>query len=108
MVALLDGSIILNSRSHMFDFLSGKFSSLFNKLTGQSHLSEKNVQDSIEQIKESLLEADVPYKLIEQFIESVKTEVMGQKVIKSLKPGEQFVKVVHDKLLEFLGGKNES
>ncbi len=92
----------------MFDFLSGKFSSLFNKLTGQSHLSEKNIQDSMEQIKESLLEADVPYKLIEQFIESVKAEVVGQKVIKTLKPGEQFVKIIHDRLLEFLGGKNES
>ena len=100
-------SILLPQRSPMFDFLSGKFSSLFNKLTGKSHLSEQNIQESIEQIKESLLEADVPYALIENFIDSVKTQVVGQKVIQSLKPGDQFVKIVHDKLLEFLGGKNE-
>lgn len=93
-------------RLNMFDFLSGKFSSLFNNLTGQARLSEKNIQDTIETIKESLLEADVPYKLIEQFIESIKADVLGQKVLGSLKPGEQFVKVVHDRLLEFLGGKD--
>lgn len=90
----------------MFDFLSGKFSNLFNTLTGQGRLSEKNIEDTIEQIKESLLEADVPHALIEQFVASVKSDVLGQKVLGSLKPGEQFVKVVHDRLLEFLGGKD--
>jgi signal recognition particle subunit SRP54 len=90
----------------MFDFLSQKFSSIFNSLTGQNKLSEKNIEDTIESIKESLLEADVPHALIEQFVTSVKSDVLGQKVIASLKPGEQFVKVVHDRLLDFLGGKD--
>lgn len=89
----------------MFDFLSNKFSSLFNTLTGQNKLSEKNIDETLTQIKESLLEADVPYKLIEQFIDSIKADVLGQKVVGSLKPGEQFLKVVHERLLQFLGGK---
>jgi len=91
----------------MFDFLSNKFSSIFTQLTGQSRLTESNIEETLTQIKESLLEADVPHKLIEQFIQSVKTDVIGQKVLKSLKPGEQLVKVVHERLLAFLGGKNQ-
>lgn len=92
----------------MFDFLSNKFSSLFEKLSGQRTITEQNIQDTLTQVKESLLEADVPYDLIEQFVDSVKTEVMGQKVLSSLKPGEQLVKVVHERLLHFLGGKSNT
>lgn len=92
----------------MFDFLSNKFSSIFTKITGQSRLTESNIEETLTQIKESLLEADVPYNLIEKFIDSVKADIIGQKVIGSLKPGEQLVKVVHERLLTFLGGKNQS
>ncbi|MDR3550144.1 MAG: signal recognition particle protein [Candidatus Babeliales bacterium] len=91
----------------MFDFLSNKFSSIFTQLTGKGRLTEQNIEEALAQIKESLLEADVPHKLIEQFIGSVKTDVLGQKVLGSLKPGEQLVKVVHERLLAFLGGKNQ-
>lgn len=91
----------------MFDFLSNKFSSLFKTITGQSKLTEKNIEDTLNQIKESLLEADVPYALIEQFTESVKKEVLGQKVLGSFKPGEQLLKIVNDKLVAFLGGKTD-
>lgn len=91
----------------MFDFLSNKFSSLFKTITGQSKLTEKNIEDTLHQIKESLLEADVPYALIEQFTDSIKKEVLGQKVLGSLKPGEQLLKIVNDKLVAFLGGKTD-
>ena len=91
----------------MFDFLSNKFSSIFKTVTGQSKLTEKNIEDTLTQIKESLLEADVPYALIEQFTESVKQEVLGQKVLGALKPGEQLLKIVNDKLVAFLGGKSD-
>lgn len=91
----------------MFDFLSNKFSSIFKTITGQSKLTEKNIEDTLAQIKDSLLEADVPHALIEQFAESVKKEVLGQKVLGSLKPGEQLLKIVNDKLVAFLGGKTE-
>jgi len=92
----------------MFDFLSEKFSSIFSRLTGKGYLSEDNVQEAIEKVKDALLEADVPYKLVEEFTESIKQEVVGQKVIKSLKPSDQFIKVVNERLLYFLGASSGS
>lgn len=88
----------------MFDFLSKKFSSVFSALTGQNKLTEKNIDESIGKIKDSLLSADVPYELVGQFIDEIKQEVVGKKVINSMNPAEQFVKVVYDRLLAFLGG----
>ena len=89
----------------MFDFLSKSFSSIFSSLTGQSKLTEKNIDESIQKIKDSLLEADVPYDLTHTFIAEIKQDVVGQKVVNSLRPSEQFVKVVYDRLLAFLGGE---
>jgi len=89
----------------MFDFLSEKFSSIFSRLTGKGYLSEDNLQEAILKVKDALLEADVPYKLVEEFVESIKTDLIGKKVIKSIKPSEQFVKIVHDRLLHFLGAE---
>jgi len=90
----------------MFDFLSEKFSSIFSRLTGKGYLSEDNVQEAIEKVKDALLEADVPYKLVDEFTESIKNEVVGQKVIKSLKPSDQFIKIVNERLLHFLGAES--
>ena len=89
----------------MFGFLSKSFSSIFSSLTGQSKLTEKNIDESIQKIKDSLLEADVPYELANTFIAEIKQDVIGQKVVNSLRPSEQFVKVVYDRLLAFLGGE---
>ncbi|MBP6869519.1 signal recognition particle protein [Candidatus Babeliales bacterium] len=89
----------------MFGFLSKSFSSIFSSLTGHGKLTEKNIDESITKIKESLLEADVPYELTNTFIADVKQDVLGQKVVNSLRPNEQFVKVVYDRLLAFLGGE---
>jgi len=91
----------------MFDFLSRKFSDIFSRLTGKASLSEDNIQDALQKVKDALIEADVPYKLVEEFTESIKGEVVGRKIIKSLKPGEQFIKVVNERLLHFLGGKDD-
>ncbi len=88
----------------MFDFLSKKFSSVFSRLTGKGALTEKNIQEALEKVRDALLEADVPQKLVQEFIQSIQKEVVGQKVTASLKPGEQFIKVVHERLLHFLGG----
>jgi len=87
----------------MFDFLSEKFSSIFSRITGKGYLSESNLQEAIAKVKDALLEADVPYKLVDEFIESIKKEVVGKKVVTSLKPAEQFIKIVHERLLFFLG-----
>lgn len=89
----------------MFDFLSKSFSSIFSSLTGNSKLTEKNIDESMQKIKDSLLESDVPYELCNTFIAEIKQDVVGQRVVNSLRPSEQFVKVVYDRLLAFLGGE---
>lgn len=91
----------------MFDFLSEKFSSIFSRITGKSHLTEQNIHEALEKVKEALLEADVPYKVVETFTASIKQEVLGQKVLTSLKPDEQFIKIVHDKIQQFLSDSDE-
>jgi signal recognition particle subunit SRP54 len=89
----------------MFDFLSNKFSNLFSRLTGQNKLTQQNMQETLLKVKDALLEADVPYQLVETFLNEVSAEVVGQKVLTaSLKPGEHLIKIIHDKLVHFLGG----
>jgi signal recognition particle subunit SRP54 len=87
----------------MFDFLTNKFSSIFSSLQTNKKLTEHNIQDACDNVQDALLEADVPYDLVQIFIEEVKKEVIGQKVWASLKPGDQFIKIVHDRLKHFLG-----
>ncbi len=92
----------------MFDFLSQKFSSIFSSLSGKKTLDQGSVDQALAQVKDALLSADVPYDLVEQFTQSVSDEVVGKKLIGRLKPSEQFLKVVNDKLLAFLGGADNS
>jgi len=73
---------------------------------GNKTLNEKNIGAALDQVKEALIEADVPFRLIDPFIESVKKESLGMKVLASVKPGEQFVKIVQETLLKFMGGKS--
>ena len=89
----------------MFDFLSKKISSIFTRLTGQDRLTEKNMDETLSKVYDALLEADVPYEVVQAFISEVKADALGKKVFSSLKPGEQLLKIVHDKLLQFLGGQ---
>lgn len=87
----------------MFDLLSKRFGSIFNQF-GKKRLQESDLQDTLQLIVDSLLEADVPHDLAQQFAQEVKKEAVGKQIIKGLKPGDQFVKIVHDKLKQFLGG----
>jgi len=89
----------------MFDFLSNKFSHIFKSITGTSHLSEKNITQTLEKVRESLLEADIPYDVVEQFIQEIKQDVTGKKILHSMKPAEQLIKIIHEKICEFLGSK---
>ncbi len=88
----------------MFDFLTEKFSSVFSSLTGKNKLTEQNLSVVLDQIKDSLLESDVPYSSVQTFVDGIKNEVVGQKVTASLRPDEQFIKIVYDRMLSFLGG----
>lgn len=91
--------------SSMFDFLSKKFSSIFSSFTGQKHLDANSIQDALNKVEDALLEADVPYEVVKSFVAQVKNEAIGRKVIGTLDPGKQFIKIVHEQLKMFLGGQ---
>ena len=90
----------------MFDFLSQKFSGILGWVKDKGRLTEKNVSDAITQVREALLDADVPLNVIDDFLNQVQQEIVGQKIHAKLNAGQTLIKIVHDKLLEFLGGKN--
>lgn len=75
---------------------------------GENVLTEDAIQHALDTVTESLLEADVPYSVVQEFIASVRSEVVGQKIMSALKPSEQLMKVVRDKINDFLGGKDMS
>ncbi|HEX4069252.1 MAG TPA: signal recognition particle protein [Candidatus Babeliales bacterium] len=90
----------------MFDFLSQKFSSLFSGLESSKKLTEQNIQETLQSVEQALLEADVPYGVVQTFIAAVKQDVVGQKITGALKPAEQLMMVVQRKIVEFLGGSD--
>lgn len=87
----------------MFSVLSDKFSSIFKTITGENKISAANIQTALSQVHDALLEADVPLVVVEQFMKEVEHEALGERVLKSLKPSEQFIKLVHEKIKKFLG-----
>ena len=88
----------------MFSTLSDSLDKTFRNLRGVGKISEKNISDALREIRVALLEADVEYTVAKTFIEHVKEQAMGAEVFKSIKPGEQIVKIFHDELAELLGG----
>lgn len=90
----------------MFNNLSDKFDTIFRKLKGQGKLSEQNIQDSMREVRRALLEADVNFKIVKNFINEVSKQAIGQEVMKSLTPGHQVVKIVHEQLIHLMGEKN--
>ncbi len=90
----------------MFDNLTDKLQDTFRNLTGRGALTDKNIQDAMRQVRLALLEADVNYKTVKEFIAEVTEECLGEKVLKSVTPGQQAIKVVNDKLTELMGEAN--
>jgi signal recognition particle subunit SRP54 len=88
----------------MFDSLSTRLQSIFDRLGGRGRLSEDNIQEALREVRVALLEADVNFKVVKTFMDRVKDRAVGQDVLKSLTPAQQVVKVVHDELVELLGG----
>ncbi|WP_418152552.1 signal recognition particle protein [Litorimonas sp. RW-G-Af-16] len=88
----------------MFEALGDKLSNVFDGLTGRGALSEKDVNAAMREIRIALLEADVALPVVKDFVERVRKEAVGEKVIKSIKPGQMVVKIVNDALIETLGG----
>jgi signal recognition particle subunit SRP54 len=88
----------------MFEALTQRLEAIFDRLRGAGRLTEDNVQEALREIRVALLEADVHFKVVRTFVERVRERAVGQEVLKSLTPGQQVVKLVHDELVELLGG----
>ena len=88
----------------MFENLSDKIMASIKKVRGQSKITEANVEEVIKEIRLSLLEADVNFKVVKNFIDKVKAKALGTEVLQNVNPGQQFVKIVHDELVNTLGG----
>ena len=87
----------------MLEKITGTFSSIVRTLSGKSSISEKNIEETVEQIKMALLEADVNLRVVRRFVNSTIEEAKGEKVLKAVNPGQQFVKIIYDKLVSMLG-----
>ncbi len=90
----------------MFDSLSGKLQNAFRNLRGLGKISETNVADSLRDVRLALLDADVNFKVVKDFIERVREKSLGQEVIAAIHPGQQIIKIIHDELVGLLGSEN--
>lgn len=90
----------------MFADLNEKLSGVFKRLKGEARISEANIAEVVKQVRMALLEADVNYKVVKSFVSGVQEAALGESVIKSVSPAQQFIKIVHDNLVEILGGKD--
>ncbi len=90
----------------MLDNLGSRFQEIFKKVRGHGKLSESNIKEALREVKMSLLEADVNYKVVKDFTAKIQEKAIGTDVLKGINPGQQFIKIVNDELVELLGGTN--
>jgi len=91
----------------MFDGLSNKFSDILRTFSGKASISEKNIQDAVEEIKVALIEADVNLRVVRRFVNQTIEEAKGALVLRTVNPGQQFVKILHDKMAKLLGDEKQ-
>ena len=87
----------------MFETLTNKLGGVFRRMSGRGRINEKNVRDSMRQVRQALLEADVNYQVARKFCDDVVQDALGEQVIQSLHPGQVMVKIVHDHLVKLMG-----
>lgn len=92
----------------MFNQLTEKFEEIVNKVRGYTRLSDNNIKEALKEVRVALLEADVNYKVVKEFMTKTEEKALGELTIKGVMPGQQFIKIVYDQLLELLGGKTEA
>lgn len=92
----------------MFDNLSDRLTSVFRSFGGKAQLTEENIQAGLREVRLALLEADVNYKVVRDFVESIKEKCLGVPLLKGVSPAQQVAKIVHDELVELLGGESAS
>lgn len=90
----------------MFESLTDRLSQAFSKITSRGVLSEKDIDDAMREIRVALLEADVSLPVVKEFIAKVKEDALGEKVVKSVQPGQMVIKIVHDELVKLLGAES--
>ena len=93
--------------ANLFNQFSGRLNKVIKDLTGQGRLTESNIQEALRDIRIALLEADVSLPIAKEFIEQIRVKAIGTEVMQSLKPGEVFIKIVHDELVSLMGEYNE-
>ena len=91
----------------MFESLTKKLERAFKNIRGLGKLTEKNIKDSLQEIRVALLEADVNYKVVKQFISDIQDAAVGREVLESIQPGQQIVKIVYDELVKIMGGSSQ-
>jgi signal recognition particle subunit SRP54 len=91
----------------MFENLSDKLDAVFRKLKGHGKLTEKNIEEGLKEVRLALLEADVHYRVVKEFVAAVKERALGQEVLTSLTPGQQVIKIVNAELTELMGTQHE-
>ena len=89
----------------MFESLGERLDVVFRRLRGHGTLTEKNIEEALREVRLALLEADVNFRVVKDFVERVKSQSLGQEVLASLSPGQQVIKIVHNELVELLGGQ---
>jgi signal recognition particle subunit SRP54 len=92
----------------MFDSLSDKLDQVFKKLRGQGVMTEENIKDALREVRLVLLEADVNFKVVKDFIERVRERAVGTQVLQSLAPGQQVIKIVHEELVSLMAGDGDN
>ena len=92
----------------MFESITSKFSGVMRTLSGKGKITEKNVRDAVEEIKEALLDADVNLRVVRRFVNATLDEALGEKVLNSVNPGQQFTKIVYDRMVSLLGGEEST
>ena len=88
-----------------FEGLSSRLQEITRKIRGKARITESDLKEMLREVKLALLEADVNYKIVKDFIATIQEKALGQDVLKSLTPGQQVVKIVKDELVELLGGQ---
>ena len=89
-----------------FDSLSDRLNSAMRNVVGKGKLTDKNMEDMLKEVRLALLEADVNYKIVKDFLEEVREKARGENVLNSVEPGEMLVKIVHDQIIELLGNED--
>ncbi|HLG18303.1 MAG TPA: signal recognition particle protein [Bdellovibrionota bacterium] len=89
----------------MFDRLQERLGRTFRTLRGLGKIRESNISEALAEVRESLLEADVSYRVVQSFIDTVRQRALGTEVLDSVEPGQQFIKILHDELVQILGGQ---